>query len=116
MRNICAWIAGVHGYLDATEPTEKAHYREIVREMVANELANTRRLLALWQTSKVDFMPVREDVETMHDYGPNFGELLKEKIALMEKYGDAEPSIDPDYMWRMPNEDRLQTEDYLHFK
>ena len=116
LRNICAWIAGVHGYLDATEPTEKAHYREIVREMVANELANTRRLLALWQTSKVDFMPVREDVETMHDYGPNFGELLKEKIALMEKYGDAEPSIDPDYMWRMPNEDRLQTEDYLHFK
>jgi hypothetical protein len=44
----------------------------------------------------------------MHDYGPNFGELLENKIRLMEAYGDAEPYIDPDYMWRLPEPEEVE--------
>lgn len=49
-------------------------------------------------------MPVLRRGETLHAYGENFGTLLERKIALMEMYGDREPRIDPDFMWRMPVE------------
>ena len=59
LRNLCAWIAGVHGYLKAENETEKTSRRAMVREMVASELANTEALLHLWNTATVDFMPIK---------------------------------------------------------
>ena len=51
----------------------------------------------------------------MHDYGPNFGDVLMKKINLMETYGDRPPYIDPDYMWRMPEDSPLDPEEYLKY-
>jgi hypothetical protein len=48
-------------------------------------------------------MPVDVSGETLHSYGTNFGELLENKIRLMELHADDEPYIDPDFMWRMPH-------------
>jgi hypothetical protein len=115
-RNIVAWIAGVHGYLEAGDAKEKQRRLSQVREMVASELENTRGLLQLWRTASVDFMAVHETAETTHMYGPNFGELLEKKIALMEKYGHHLPYIDPDYMWRMPEGSDLKLEDYIGYQ
>ncbi len=103
LRNISAWIAGVHGYLDAENPQIREKRLEMVRDMVADELANARNLLDLWENSSVNFMPVLKDGESMHEYGKNFGELVRRKIALMEKYGHRKPAIDPNYMWRLPD-------------
>jgi len=121
LRNISAWIAGIHGYLEANSVEEKEQYLLQTREMVANELDNTRDLLDLWNSSKTVFMPVHEKGEWMHDYGPNFGEQLKTKILLMEEYGNYLPRIDPDYMWRMPdpgeveNAPDLEMPDYIQY-
>jgi hypothetical protein len=101
MRNTLAWTESVHGYCEASSEAEKAASRGLCRVMVADELENARDLLDLWTTSRVHFMPVAASGETLHCYGENFGELLRRKIELMERFGEEEPSIDPDYMWRM---------------
>lgn len=115
MRNLSAWIAGVHGYLKADTEVEKKSRLTMVQEMVASELANTKALLKLWESSVVDFMPLNAYTETMHEYGVNFGEVLQQKIVLMEKYGDRLPYIDPNYMWRMPEDSSISTDDYLSY-
>ncbi len=102
MRNVVAWIESVHGYLKSKSAAEKRKYRCAARDMVLNELGNARALLALWEESAIEFMPVSTTGETPHIYGENFGALLKKKIDLMEKHIDDEPSIDPNYMWRIP--------------
>lgn len=121
LRNILAWIAGVHGYLETESESKRVEYLNLTREMVQSELANTRNLLSLWKSSKTVFMPIHKKGEWMHDYGPNFGELLKKKIQLMEQYGDRMPRIDPDYMWRMPdpaeveNAPELEMSEYIGY-
>lgn len=115
LRNISAWIAGVHGYLDAEDNETKSARLELVTEMVANELENTRELLDLWESSTVDFIPIAEAGETMHTYGTNFGDLLRRKIDLMVQYGYHEPYIDPNYMWRMPEGSDLDGVEYLGY-
>jgi hypothetical protein len=102
MRNTMAWTESVHGYCRSTGSEDREFYRSLAGEMVGNEMDNTRDLLALVQTRGVRFMPVLAAGETLHGYGKNFEKLLKQKIALMEEYGDREPRVDPGYMWRMP--------------
>lgn len=115
LRNFAAWTAGVHGYLNAENETEKQLRLAIVREMVVSELANVKMLLKLWESSAVDFMPLNAYSETMHNYGVNFGEVLRKKITLMEQYGDRLPYIDPNYMWRMPAGSRISEADYMNY-
>ena len=115
MRNLYAWIAGVHGYLKAEDEKEKQSRLTMVQEMVASELENAGALLELWENSVVDFMPVSAYGETVHDYGTNFGDVLRKKISLMETYGDRLPYIDPDYMWRMPEGSPLDPAEYLKY-
>jgi hypothetical protein len=115
LRNLSAWISGVHGYLKAEDEGEKQKRLAMVREMVSSEMQNTKTLLTLWETSTVDFMPINDFGETMHDYGLNFGELLKIKISLMEKYGDRLPYIDPNFMWRMPEGADLDEDEYMNY-
>lgn len=100
-RNTCAWVAGVHGYLDAEDEPARGRSRETVREVVASEKENAQALRELWETSTTEFMLVSEVGETAFIYGENFGELLGKKIALMEQYGDREPRIDRDIIWRL---------------
>lgn len=102
LRNTVAWIAGVHGYGQTSDPAIKTRYRERVTEMIDHELENTKTLFTLWQTSTTDFMPVSAIGETVHCYGENFGDLLQKKIALMERHRNDEPFVDAGYMWRMP--------------
>jgi len=100
MRNTMAWTESVHGYLQAVDPAGKAGCRELCLSMIKSELDNTRRLLNLWRTSTVAFMPVSSVGESLHMHADNFGELLERKIALMERHMHDEPYIDPAYMWR----------------
>lgn len=115
MRNICAWIASVHGYVEAQTDAERQHRRQLAQDMVARELNNTRNLLALWQNSDIDFMPVQTHGESVHNYGLNLGALLNKKIALMETYGNLEPNIDPQYMFRAPNGFPVSEKDYMQY-
>lgn len=115
LRNICGWIAGVHGYLDATDADQKARRRTQVDDSCARELNNARDLLALWERSDVDFMPLMAQGETTHHYGLNLGDLLRHRIDMMERYADREPAIDANYMWRMPPGSGITEQDYKGF-
>jgi hypothetical protein len=115
LRNLGAWIVGVHGYLNAETDAEKQEKMAVVKDMVASELGNAQALLELWETSDVDFMPLNGYTETMHEYGVNFGDLLRKKIALTEQYGDRLPHIDPEYMWRMPEGSAVSMADFRDY-
>jgi hypothetical protein len=116
LRNTAAWVAGVHGYLEAKDPAEKARRREAVRAMIDDEIRNARDLAALFQSSKTRFMPVDPGGETFNMYGANLPELIARKIALMEKHRDDEPRIDSDFMWRMPPGAGLDPAVYLQYR
>jgi hypothetical protein len=102
MRNSVAWTESVHGFMGATSQDEKRAYKAKCRDMVINELENTRNLMKLWSESSVDWMPISQSEESLHIYAENFGDHLQRKIVLMERHIEDEPYIDPDYMWRMP--------------
>jgi len=101
-RSTAAWVAGVYGYLEAKENAMKERCRAYLRKMVAEEIQFARDLLRLWKTSTTHWMVVSQVGETSYIYGENLGELIRKKIALMEKYGDVEPYIDPNFIWRVP--------------
>jgi len=115
LRNVAAWVANVHGYLEAKDETTKNKRLKMVREMIEDDIQNSKELLKLWETSSVNFMPIYRYGETCYEYGDNFGELLKKKIELTEKYKHHLPFIDPNYMWRMPDGFPVDKEVYLKY-
>jgi len=84
--------------------------------MVDDEIANARDLAALFETSKTRFMPVDPAGETFNMYGTNLPELIRKKVALMEKHRNDEPRIDPDFMWRLPSDAGLDPKGYLKYR
>ncbi len=101
-RNVAAWVAGVHGYLESTDSKVKNQSREFLRAMVLDEIENAKDLLNLWETSKTTWMIVSSVGETTFIYYKNFGELVKRKIELMQGHENDEPHVDPNFQWRVP--------------
>ncbi|MEZ5277004.1 MAG: hypothetical protein R3F07_11540 [Opitutaceae bacterium] len=101
VRNVCAWVEGVHGYLESDDEVEKQARVKIVQDAIDLELANTRRLLELWESGRTEFMIISDVGENGFVYGENFGELLRKKIALTEQYRHLPPRIDRDIIWRI---------------
>lgn len=98
-RNAAAWIAGVHGYLEADSEDEKLRHRADLTAMIDSEIENSRTLIDLLQ-SGVAFMATADRGETPLIYGGNLGRLLQERIRLMQQHRNDEPRIDPDYTMR----------------
>ena len=100
-RNVAAWIANVHGYLESKDSRRRTTFQRELKTMVTSEIANIKRLQALWQQSKVPFLALSEGKETTFIYDGNFGRHLARKIQLMKKYGNVKPRIDADIQWRV---------------
>jgi len=115
LRNTAAWVAGVHGYLEAGDESTKARRRSQVRAMVLDEIENTEALLKLWNAGQANFMPVLACGEAYYMYGANFDELLRRKLALMREHVDDEPRVDPNFLWRMPAGCPVKMEEYLPY-
>jgi hypothetical protein len=115
LRNIAGWIAGVRGYMAASSTDTRIAERTALRATIDDEMRNTEELLRLWNSSQTEFMPVAEFGENSIIYGKNFGELLEKKIELMKKHRDDTPSIDPDFMWRMPAGCPVPPSEYLPY-
>jgi len=113
LRNTAAWVASVHGHIEATDPAEKDRRRAAVRAMVDDEIANAKALAALFESSTTRFMPIDPAGETFNMYGPNLASLIGRKVALMEAHRNDEPRIDPDFMWRMPPDAGLDPKVFL---
>lgn len=101
-RNIAGWIEGVHGYIEATDDSQRTQTRTLVKETVLDEKTNAADLLAHAESARTRWMIKSAVGETTFIYGGNFTELLRKKIELMEGRENDEPYIDPDFMWRVP--------------
>ena len=75
--------------------------RRVFQELSRREIASTRTLLRLWETSRTPFMVVRVKGEDSFVYGRNFGRLLRHKIRLMRKYGRVPFHVDTEIQWRL---------------
>jgi len=102
LRNVAAWISGVHTYLGSTDSAQKLDARQLVHDLVLDEIENARDLLALWNSATSEFMMISDIGETTFMYGESLGEKVARKIELMQGRENDEPFIDPDYMWRVP--------------
>ena len=102
LRNTVAWVWGVHTYIDARTAEKKTKARKVLREMVKREIANCRDFLDLWENSPVEFMMISGIGETTFIHGENLPQLVRRKMDLMKKYGNALPRIDAGFMWRVP--------------
>ena len=100
-RNTCAWVAGVYGYLGAETDDDRANHYAVIYDLMERERANAVALLDLWESSDTEFMMVSDIGETSSIYGENFGDLVRRKIDLMDRYADVEPFIDRDILWRL---------------
>ncbi len=99
-RNLAAWVAGVYGWMEATDPAAKASHRGRLAHAIDREMANSRRLHALCD-SPVEFMATTDLGESPLIHGRNLKELLATRLALMERHKDDDPYIDHDYMMRV---------------
>ena len=101
-RNVAAWVAGVHSYLETKDKKVRRESKKLLKNMVLDEIDNTKELLALWEGSKTNWMIVSDVGETTFIFYKNFGEQLKRKIALMKGHENDEPYVDPNFQWRVP--------------
>ncbi|HUF11425.1 MAG TPA: hypothetical protein VMO47_19035 [Rhodothermales bacterium] len=101
VRNVCAWVACVHGYLQSDDDSEKTRLKDELQQMIDLDLKNTQDLIDLWNSATVEFMHVSDVVETSTLYGENLPELLQRKIDLTQQYRDVEPFIDKEILWRL---------------
>lgn len=104
LRSTAVWIYAVHTYLKSADPEERTRMRGLLAGMIEREIRNCRRLKELWEETPVEWMIVSGSEETPFIYAPNLGQLLDRKIALMQEYGDCEPRIDPEYMFRVASD------------
>ena len=98
-RNVAAWIAGVYGYMEATNENSRKKEKEFISGMIEKEIRNSHELTDLLE-SGIEFMAITDNGETQLVYGDNLKNLLLKRIQLMEKHKDDEPYIDHNYMER----------------
>jgi hypothetical protein len=102
-RNVTAWLAGVHNYLETSDERVKKECRIILHDMVLDEIENTRVLLQHWETARTPWMITSDVGETTFIYyHGNFADHLRRKIKLMQGHENDEPYVDPDFQWRVP--------------
>ena len=102
-RNVAAWIAGIYGYMESNQDSEKKKHRDCLKDMMGKEIENTRQLMELLD-SGIEFLALTDLDETPLIHGNNLKPLLEERIRLMKEHVDDEPHIDPYYMMRRAGE------------
>ena len=101
-RNVTAWVAGVHGYMESKDEAFRKKCRALLKEMVLDEIENTKEMIRLWETSATNWLIISDVGETTFVYYKNLGELMKKKVALMQGHENDEPYVDPNFQWRVP--------------
>ena len=99
-RNVAAWVAAVHGYIDAENDMIREKNRAAVRTLIELEIENSIMLLDLLHDD-IDFMAITDKGETPLIHGLNMKDNIRKRIRLMQEHMDDEPFIDPDYIEKM---------------
>ncbi|MEY2878037.1 MAG: hypothetical protein RLZZ15_417 [Verrucomicrobiota bacterium] len=103
LRNVCAWCEHVYCYLDEkSDAATKTACERKLQAAIDLELANTRDLIELLETTKSEVLVVSGVAETTFFYGENLVAHLRTKLRLTEKYRHHAPRIDRNIYWR-PN-------------
>jgi hypothetical protein len=101
LRNTAVWIYAMHEYVGTKESSIRTTAHKLLDEMMDKEIQNCRELIDLWNQSPVEWMIVSGTEETPFIHAENFPRLLQKKIKLMEIHRQDEPSVDPNYMFRI---------------
>ncbi|MBI5691318.1 MAG: hypothetical protein HZC55_14635 [Verrucomicrobia bacterium] len=101
LRNVCAWCENVYGYLDpASDAATKSACEQRLQAAIDLELANTRGLIELLESSRTEVLALSAVAENTFFYGENLVEHLRTKIRLTERYRHVPPRIDRNIYWR----------------
>ena len=101
LRNVCAWCENVYGYLDpAADAATKSACERRLQAAIDLELANTRGLIDLLETTTTEVIVVSAVAENTFFYGENLVVHLRTKIRLTEQHRHHAPRIDRDIFWR----------------
>jgi hypothetical protein len=90
----------VYGYLAEAGTAAQADYERRLQATIDLDLANTRGLIELIETSTTEFMVVSSVAENTFLYGANLVEHLRTKLRLTERYRHLPPRIDREIYWR----------------
>ncbi|MGH8020413.1 MAG: hypothetical protein ACREIA_19445 [Opitutaceae bacterium] len=101
LRNVCAWVADVYGYLEATDDATRARHDESLQRTIDVEMENTRGLLELLESATTEFMALSDVGDSTFIYGENLPDLLRRKLSLMSEYRRHPPYIDRALIWRV---------------
>ena len=100
LRNVCVWCAEVHGWLQARGAPARRRHARTLQASIDVELANTRGLIALLETTESEVIAVDSVGNNTFLYGDDLPQLLRKKIRLTERYRHHAPRIPDDIMWR----------------
>jgi hypothetical protein len=101
LRNVCAWCENVYGYLDPqSDAATRAACEQRLQAAIDLELANTRGLLALLETSRTEVIALSGVAENTFFYGENLVDHLRTKLRLTEQYRHHPPRLDRHIFWR----------------
>ena len=117
LRNTAAWVAGVHGYIEAKDPAEKARRRDAVRAMVDDEIANARDLavaLRVLDDAVHAGRPGRRNLQ--HVRREPARARPEEDRPDARSTATTSPRIDPNFMWRLPPDAGLDPKLYLKYR
>ena len=89
-----AWVAGVHGWIGAADPSEQSRWRAVIDDLVAREIANSLELMSLVD-SGVEFMVTTDLGESPLVHGRNLKDLLARRIRLAPEVRDRGESVAP---------------------
>jgi hypothetical protein len=100
LRNVCVWCECVYGYLEATDAATRTAATGKLQASIDLELANTRDLIALLESSSTEVMVLSGVAENTFFYGENLVEHLRTKVRLTAAYRHLPPRIDRSIYWR----------------
>lgn len=100
LRNVCTWCATVYGYTETDDEAAKAEHEKRLQDAIDLDLANTRGLLELIETSGTEVMAVSAAGNHTYFYGEDLPDLLRKRIELTTQYRDHKPRIEKGILWR----------------
>ena len=101
-------IMRVHGYIESSEDVVKSEKRQLVREMVLDEIENTKELLALWDQNRNSVIFVTHDVEEAL--------LLSDRILVLSRPPGTVIGEVPVHLPRPRSTETTLTEEFLVLK
>jgi len=100
LRSVCTWVATVYGYIETDDEATRAEHEKRLQAAIDLDLANTRGLLELLETTESEVIAISAAGNHTYFYGEDLPDLLRKRIELTTKYRHHKPRIEKGILWR----------------